>query len=173
MRPPTDAFVGFAPSWPPCRPPTGAEPWRSFAGTARALRRAGRRLSRRHPFERPLFGQLWGLNNTGQTVSTDRGRDIDAPERVDSTTGSEARRWSSRDRHRRGLQPPDLAANIWTNPGESRGNGVDDDGNGYVDDVHGYDFVNNDGDPIDDNGHGTHVAGTIGWSATTASGVPA
>ena len=56
---------------------------------------------------------------------------------------------------------PDLAANIWTNPGEIAGNGIDDDGNGFVDDVHGYDFVNNDGNPMDDNGHGTHVAGTI------------
>ncbi|MFC1849003.1 S8 family serine peptidase [candidate division CSSED10-310 bacterium] len=39
------------------------------------------------------------------------------------------------------LDHPDLAANIWTNPGEIPGNGIDDDGNGYVDDVHGYDFA--------------------------------
>ena len=61
---------------------------------------------------------------------------------------------------------PDLAANIWTNPGEScpgcASDGIDNDGNGYVDDVHGWDFVNDDNDPIDDHGHGTHVAGTIG-----------
>ena len=50
---------------------------------------------------------------------------------------------------------PDLAANIWTNPGEIAGNGIDDDANGFVDDVHGYDFANNDGDPMDDYGHGT------------------
>lgn len=56
---------------------------------------------------------------------------------------------------------PDLAANMWTNPGEIPGNGVDDDGNGFIDDVHGYDFCNFDGDPADDHGHGTHVAGTI------------
>ena len=56
----------------------------------------------------------------------------------------------------------DLAANIWTNPGEIAGNGIDDDGNGYIDDVHGWDFCNGDNDPMDDNGHGTHVAGTIG-----------
>ena len=56
----------------------------------------------------------------------------------------------------------DLAANAWTNPGEIAGNGQDDDGNGYVDDIHGYDFVNNDGDPNDDNAHGTHCGGTIG-----------
>ena len=53
----------------------------------------------------------------------------------------------------------DLRNNIWTNTGEIPNNGVDDDGNGYVDDVRGWDCVNNDNDPIDDNGHGTHVAG--------------
>jgi hypothetical protein len=53
----------------------------------------------------------------------------------------------------------DLAGNIWTNPGEVAANGIGDDNNGYVDDVHGYDFVNGDGDPMDDLGHGTHVAG--------------
>jgi subtilisin family serine protease len=60
------------------------------------------------------------------------------------------------------LGHPDLAPNLWTNPGEVGGNGVDDDGNGYVDDVHGYDFVDNDGAPQDTNGHGTHVAGIVG-----------
>ncbi len=65
---------------------------------------------------------------------------------------------------------PDLAANVWTNPGESgddgsgqdkAANGRDDDGNGYVDDVHGFDFVAG-GHPLDENDHGTHVAGIIG-----------
>ena len=76
---------------------------------------------------------------------------------------------------------PDLAANIWTNPGEIAGNGVDDDGNGYVDDIHGWDFLHDDssvydgpglnlqGDQID--GHGTHVAGTIGGVGGNAQGV--
>lgn len=57
---------------------------------------------------------------------------------------------------------PDLAANMWINVGEVAGNGIDDDLNGYVDDVHGWDAANNDGDPMDDHFHGTHVAGTIG-----------
>ncbi|MFK7734479.1 MAG: S8 family serine peptidase [Pirellulaceae bacterium] len=59
------------------------------------------------------------------------------------------------------LDHPDLATNIFVNPGEIPGNGIDDDQNGYIDDVSGYDFVNNDSNPDDGNGHGTHVAGTI------------
>ncbi len=66
---------------------------------------------------------------------------------------------------------PDLAPNYWTNPGESgldangvdkRSNGIDDDGNGYVDDYRGWNFVANNNDPMDDNGHGSHCAGIIG-----------
>lgn len=53
----------------------------------------------------------------------------------------------------------DLRNNIWVNSAEIPGNGIDDDGNGYVDDVNGWDCVGNDNDPMDDNGHGTHVAG--------------
>ncbi len=57
---------------------------------------------------------------------------------------------------------PDLAANVWNNPGEIAGNGIDDDGNGYIDDRYGINAITNSGNPWDDNGHGTHVAGTIG-----------
>ncbi|MEB3266447.1 MAG: S8 family peptidase [Cyanobacteriota bacterium] len=60
---------------------------------------------------------------------------------------------------------PDLDANIWSNPGEIAGNGLDDDGNGYIDDIHGWDFAANDNNPMDANGHGTHVAGTIAAEA--------
>lgn len=56
---------------------------------------------------------------------------------------------------------PDLAPNVWTNPGEIAGNSIDDDGNGYVDDVHGYDFAYGDADPDDQFGHGTSCAGII------------
>jgi subtilisin family serine protease len=55
----------------------------------------------------------------------------------------------------------ELRGHIWTNPGELPGNGIDDDGDGVVDDVHGADFVNGDGTPADDNGHGSHVAGIV------------
>jgi subtilisin family serine protease len=70
---------------------------------------------------------------------------------------------------------PDLAPNLWSNPGESGGgretNGVDDDGNGRIDDVHGWDFVDHDGQPQDGNGHGTHVSGTIAARGNDANGV--
>jgi hypothetical protein len=65
----------------------------------------------------------------------------------------------------------DLAANIWTNPGEIAGNGIDDDANGYIDDVHGYDFHNRDSNPMDDQGHGTHVAGIVGAVGNNSLGV--
>lgn len=74
----------------------------------------------------------------------------------------------------------DLDANMWRNPGETgldslsrdkRTNAVDDDGNGYVDDVFGVDTINHDSDPMDDQGHGTHVSGTIGAVGNNGKGV--
>jgi subtilisin family serine protease len=59
------------------------------------------------------------------------------------------------------IDHPDLAANVWTNPGEVPGNGVDDDHNGIVDDVHGANMFDRSGHVDDDNGHGTHVAGIV------------
>jgi hypothetical protein len=59
----------------------------------------------------------------------------------------------------------DLAAQVWHNPGEIPGNGIDDDGDGYVDNVYGINAITGSGDPFDDNNHGTHVAGTIGAAA--------
>ncbi len=69
---------------------------------------------------------------------------------------------------------PDLAANMWHNPGEIADNGVDDDNNGYVDDVYGIDAVNGDSDPMDDQGHGTQTVGimaAVGNNSTGGVGV--
>jgi subtilisin family serine protease len=75
---------------------------------------------------------------------------------------------------------PDLRANYWFNPGETgldangvdkRTNRIDDDSNGYIDDFRGWDFANNDNDPMDDNNHGTHCAGTIGGVGDNGVGV--
>jgi len=68
------------------------------------------------------------------------------------------------------LDHTDLAANVWTNPGESL-NGQDDDGNGFVDDVWGWDFHARDNDPTDECGHGTHCAGTIAAVGNNGTGV--
>ncbi len=71
------------------------------------------------------------------------------------------------------LSHEDLKAKIWTNEKEIAGNGIDDDGNGYVDDRQGYDFVNGDGDPSDDNGHGTRVGGVAAASTGNSKGIAA
>lgn len=58
----------------------------------------------------------------------------------------------------------ELRNNIWVNTREIAGNGIDDDGNGYIDDVRGWNFFDHNNNPMDLNGHGTHVAGTIAAS---------
>ena len=66
---------------------------------------------------------------------------------------------------------PDIAGSMWTNTGEIAANGLDDDQNGYVDDVYGIDAINNDSNPMDDNGHGTHTSGTFGAVSDNGIGI--
>ncbi|MEG4144760.1 S8 family serine peptidase [Microcoleus sp. Pol12B5] len=115
------------------------------------------------------FSELWGLNNTGLEGGTSDA-DIDASEAWDSQTGDRRIIVAVTDS---GVDynHEDLIANIWTNSGEIPGDGIDNDGNGYTDDVRGYDLYNNDNDPSDDLGHGTHIAGTIGAIGNNRIGV--
>lgn len=106
----------------------------------------------------PQFSSMWGLSR------------IAAPAAWELSTGTEQVVVAVIDtgidyRHE------DLAANVWSNPAEIPGNHLDDDHNGYIDDIHGISTIDDGGDPFDDNGHGTHVSGTIGALGNNARGV--
>lgn len=117
----------------------------------------------------PSFSSLWGLSNTGQAGGT-QGADVDAPVAWDASQGNSNVVVAVIDT---GLDytHPDLAANMWRNTADCNHNGIDDDRNGYIDDCHGPDVVNGDADPMDDNGHGTHVAGIVGAVGNNGVGV--
>ncbi len=125
-------------------------------------------------FNDPLFSQLWGLQNTGQSVQG-----------VNGFQGADVRFSAAWNLANTSTNPPvvavidtgvyymhpDLASNMWVNPGEIAGNGVDDDGNGYIDDLNGYNFYAGNGDPSDSGEHGTHVSGTIAACGNNGIGV--
>ncbi len=94
----------------------------------------------------PYFPSQWGLTK------------INSPAAWDVNTGNNSVIIAILDSGIQ-LDHPELINRLWINPGEIPENGVDDDNNGFVDDVDGWNFVNNDNNPSDDNGHGTQVAG--------------
>lgn len=121
----------------------------------------------------PDIGKLYGLHNEGQTGGK-AGADINAPEAWQIHTG--------RDQKDGGTllavidtgidyNHPDLKDNMWKNPGEIPGDGIDNDGNGVIDDVYGYNAFANNGDPMDGHSHGTHCAGTIAAQGNNGVGV--
>ena len=117
----------------------------------------------------PLFVDQWGLNNLGQTQGVPDA-DIDAPEAWDRFNSASNIVVAIIDSGVR-LTHQDLEANLWVNPAEIPGNGVDDDHNGYVDDVHGINAITPAAQPLDDLGHGSHVAGIVGAVGNNGTGV--
>ncbi|HMP01134.1 MAG TPA: S8 family peptidase, partial [Gemmatales bacterium] len=110
----------------------------------------------------PNFGSQYALRNTGQWMGVP-GADINAETAWDYTTGSGNIVVAVLDT---GINynHPDLAANMWINPGEAQGSA-------YASSVYGWNFVNNTANPMDDHGHGTHVAGIIGAVGDNGIGV--
>jgi thermitase len=93
------------------------------------------------------YPRLYGLNNTGQNGGA-QDADVDAPETWSATTGNTDTVVAVIDEGV-DLNHPDLRNNIWTNPGATARDGVDNDRNGYVDNVNGWDFYNNDASVYD------------------------
>jgi subtilisin family serine protease len=124
------------------------------------------------------FGNQWALHNTGTYASGTAGADIKATDAWAITQGSSSIVIAVLDT---GIDynHSDLVGNMWINTGEtSCTNGIDDDSNGFIDDCKGWDFVGtdvdtsiDDNDPMDDYGHGTHVAGIIGAVGNNGTGV--
>jgi subtilisin family serine protease len=126
----------------------------------------------------PLLREQWWLFNFGQQiggrVETKADADIRAPEAWSVTTGTPDVVVAVLD-FGIDYDHPEFDGQLWTNPGETGGgresNGIDDDGNGYIDDWRGWDFVAGDNDPLDEDGHGTRVAGVVAAKGGDATGI--
>jgi len=108
----------------------------------------------------PLYSSQWSLENSGQTGGSSDA-DVDAAAAWEIEDGDPSVIVAVLDSGSDHTHP-DLSGNIWTNPGEIAGNGLDDDGNGKIDDTMGWDFDGNDNDPNGSFFHGTAVASVIG-----------
>jgi len=116
----------------------------------------------------PRYDEQWHYNNTGQTGGTEDA-DIDLPEAWEIETGNSNVIVAIEDQGV-DFDHPDLAGNMWTNPGETPDNGVDDDNNGYVDDYYGYNFGDDQG-TITPGDHGSHTGGTVAAETNNETGV--
>ncbi|NLG19186.1 MAG: S8 family serine peptidase [Fibrobacter sp.] len=120
------------------------------------------------------FYRQWALHNEGTfnmggLINPKPDADIDMPEAWEIEQGDSTLIIAILDSGCK-MEHPELAGRIWRNPGEVPENGIDDDGNGFIDDVNGWDFVNDDNDPSDDNGHGTSMTGIIGANGNNEAG---
>ena len=116
-----------------------------------------------------LFGKQWYLHNTGQTGGPS-GIDIKAVAAWQKVSSTKAITVAVVDSGV-DVTHPDLKDQIWINAKEIPGNGIDDEGNGYIDDINGWNFFQGNNLPADLDGHGTHVAGTIGASSNNNVGI--
>lgn len=128
--------------------PTPFVPYAPYGDKGKSQRDGGSYFNPEAYMAEPMYSLQWGLEAVhlpelwaADTVTTNSDRPVIAI----LDTGVD-------------IEHPDLAANIWTNPGETD-NGYDDDNNGFADDLHGWDFVNQTPDMHDFNSHGTHCAG--------------
>lgn len=124
----------------------------------------------------PRYSKQWGFRNLGTNSGGifsrgKSGEDINVEKAWQTTRGNKDLVVAVIDT---GIDytHPDLKNQMWANEAELNGKkGIDDDANGFVDDIYGYDWVNKDGDPMDDNDHGTHCAGNIGAEHNNNEGI--